>query len=364
MSHIETIETDVFPGVGDIEGLIEEIGVQELRQLLKQKGVFISARKESLASLVARYYLDREFYREAFNRVRRKEYGVALTGIRMRCDNLEKLYDSVYESRNDPIANNRYRPRFVSVDKVSENELRVGIQYERINPRFAMFHRREIYSVNAEIKIIDGIAEISAFQAASSDSIVVRDLAHHLAKKVGSELVAIDLSSIPVARRVDLFDELLKDSTKLDWRIDKCCGLAIRNGSDEDEERTLKDSDTEVLHSAILDGQNLRDHKIVKDLVAQTYYFSTASFYTYKVISQDYQVRVKVDFKLNPTVLVVTAESARQYAKDGSDTPEIKVIEKAIGSECVRYFWDRVHELFRLQHAHSQQKAKQVVRKH
>ena len=48
MSHIEQIETDVFPTVGDIEGLVDEIGSHEIRNLVKHEGIFISCQKEKL----------------------------------------------------------------------------------------------------------------------------------------------------------------------------------------------------------------------------------------------------------------------------------------------------------------------------
>jgi hypothetical protein len=363
MSHIVQIETDVLPGVGDLQGLVDEVGVQEIRNLLKHEGIFISCQKDKLADLLSRYYLSKEFYKEAFNRISQKEYGMAFTGIRMHCDNLDEFYTFISENKNEDLINSKYRPRFVSVDRVSETKLQVGIQYERINPRFTSFHRKETYNVKAEMNLNNGVAEIGAFQSASTDSVVVRDLAHYLAKSVKSELVTIDVTSLPVPRRVDLFDTLLKDDTRFEWRIDECCGLSIRNGSDEDDERSLSASQTQILHSAILDGENLRDHKIVKELVSETYFFSSASFWTYQNSSRNYHVRIKVDFKQNPTVLVVTAESAREYSDTDSGKHEVKIVDKEIGGRCVRYFWDKVHDLFRAQYEHSQKSSKSVARK-
>ena len=352
-------ENDVFPRQADLEGIIDNGSYKEVRDLLRDEGVFISCRKERLGEILTRYIFKQSFYEAAFGQIERRTHGVGLTGLRFIRDNLDGIHEKIRELRNKPLKGNRYFARFVSVSKEDNDVLEVGIEYEKINPRLALYRRKDTYTILATIRIIDkGEVEISANAASNTDSVVLRDLGMDLMKMVKAPSIDIDLTRLSIKSRVELFDQLIKDDAKKLWRIETCSAFTIRHSEKEDSE--LGSSDLKALKSAVLDGNNLREHDIVEKLIKEEYFFSSATFYTYKSSDPNQHIRLKVEFKKNPAVLLVTAESSRKF--DANDKAEIDIVSQNDGQECVRHFWDEVHRRFKALEEDAISKAKKVQR--
>lgn len=346
MSFVTDIESNVFPRQADLEGIIEESGFDHIRKMLRDECVFPSCRREDLGAIMSRYLFSESFYEEAFGQIERKEHGVGLTGVRFTRDGIDGLRELIEAKRNVPIPRHKYNARFVAINDVTDDEILVTIRYDKINPRFTAFRRRETFEMEATISLIaKDTVEISAPSSISTDSSVLRDLALHLMEEAKGSPLNLDLTALAVPSRVDLFDQIVKDDTRKPWRIGKCCGFSIRDGNTLGEKDVVMTSDdVQVLRSAILEGQNLRNHQIVKGLIGSNYFFSSATFYAYQNNSQDYEVKLKVEFKQSPNVLMVVAEGARVYSDSGAT--ESRTIDKNIGRDCVRHFWEFVHAEF------------------
>jgi hypothetical protein len=173
----------------------------------------------------------------------------------------------------------------------------------------------------------------------------------------------MDLEEFAVADRVDIVEKLIKDDVSNHWRVVDTCGLAVRSGDIGGDEQNLEDSDTHLLHSAVLEGQKLRNHPIVKQLITDRFYFSSVTVWTYWSGAEE-QIQLKIDFKKSPKILVLTAKSARVKNEDNASVTGWTITgpPEAPSNECTRWYWERIHKLFVEQRAASIAKAKLVAR--
>lgn len=362
---IAQIEESVFPRKADLEGIVSDGCYSSVRALLQEQGVFLACKQEDFSAHLNRFVMGEEFYQEAFGQFERVHHGMALTGIRFRTKDAGGLADQL-RLKKGKLLSTKYAPRLVSVDGPnSQGETVCTIQYEKMNPRFAAYRRREIHEVELILRVINGgIIEMSSMPRSNTDSLVVRDVAMDIMETNKGELFDMNITRFAADDRVALFDNLIKDDASRAWRIDEVCGLSVRSANiGESDERILDESETRVLHSAVLEGKGLREHKIVKDLIKEHFYFNSATLWTWKENS-NLQIRLRIDFKQKPHVLVVTAESAREIreTEGGGEKWETISVSREMGQWCTRWYWDLVHTQFEEQLATVKARAKHVAR--
>lgn len=362
---IAQIEESVFPRKADLEGIVSDGCYSSVRGLLQKQGVFLACKQADFTEHLCRYVMGEEFYQEAFGQFERAHHGVSLTGIRFRTVDADGLTEQL-RSKKGVLLKTKYGPRLVSVDGPNESgEIACTIQYEKLNPRFAAYRRRERHEVDILFRVIsDGIVEVSSTPRSNTDSLVIRDVAMDIMTMNKGELVDMNITRFAADDRVELFDSLIKDKASREWRIDEVCGLSVRSANiGEGDERVLDESETRVLHSAVLEGKGLREHKIVKDLIKEHFYFNSATLWTW-MGNINLQIRLRIDFKQKPHVLIVTAEAAREIreAESGSEKWETITISREMGQQCARWYWDLVHTKFEEQLAATRARAKHVAR--
>lgn len=362
---IAQIEESVFPRKADLEGIVSDGCYSSVRALLQEQGAFLACKQEDFSEHLSRFVMGEEFYQEAFGQFERVHHGMALTGIRFRTKDASGLVDQL-RLKKGVLLSTKYGPRLVSVDGPnSQGETVCSIQYEKMNPRFAAYRRREIHEVDLILRIIDGgIVEVSSMPRSNTDSLVVRDVAMDIMETNKGDLFDMNITRFAAEDRVELFDNLIKDKASRAWRIDEVCGLSVRSANiGEGDEKILDDSDTRVLHSAVLEGKGLREHQIVKDLINEHFYFNSATLWTW-MGNINLQIRLRIDFKQKPHVLVVTAETAREIreAEGGAEKWETIAVSREMGQQCARWYWDLVHTQFEEQLATVKARAKHVAR--
>ena len=361
---ITQIADSVFPRKTDLEGIIADGCYSTVRGILQQQGVFLSCKKDEFGEHLSRFVFSEDFYRKAFSQFERTHYGVALTGIRFHAADTSILIDELKKQKGITLTS-KYSPRLIAVNVPDGNgDISCKIQYDKMNPKFAAYRRRELHEIEAVFRILDGnMVEVCNTPRSNIDSLVIRDVATHIMERQGGQLLNMDIEQFAVADRVDLFDKLIKDDTTREWRIEEVRGLSVRSADVNDAEADLKDSDTQVLHSAVLEGKGLREHPIVKDLIKDRFYFYSTTIWTWSE-NVNMQIRLRIDFKKKPHVLVVTAETAREFRESEGEGEnwDTTTVPKEIGEKCARWFWEQIHAQFNEQMKAIQNRAKSVKR--
>jgi hypothetical protein len=358
------IEEYSYPRESDLEALIEEGCFNSLKDLLRQEGVFLIAHKNEYHKLLKRYMFGQDIYSKIFKQLSRKHHGITLSGLRFTSPEDIDIHKTFTNARNSDssLMRGKYVPVVTQVGQKKENgEFEVSIQYERINSKFTAFKRREKHQLTiCVIPLDNNIVEVCGNPISSPESIIIRDVATNIFKKHDIDFQPFGLHSLDIKTRVELFDDIIRVNTKREWKIEEVCGLGIK--TDFDDEIELESDNTNVLSKAILEGKRLRGHKIVKDLVTDNYYFNSLSVWVSN--SPSLKVKLKIEFKENPKVLLVKAEEAKEYRRtaDNNDEWVSRAVPDIRGKSCIRYFWNLVHELHKKYLEESRAKAKQVKR--
>lgn len=341
-----------FPRRSDIETLLDDGSYKEIVSILAEQGVFILGRKQGTPDHIVRFLFGESFYEKAFSTLSRSAYGISITGQRATLPpsiDLLSFFQSQIEAQ--PL-DHKYEPKIINVTEKS-NSINISIQYTKINPRFSEYRRRDLYQIEVVLNNISPTEiEFTTYPKTSTDSLVARDVILASLDKIRSTPKNIDIEDLPVKNRVEIFDKILNSSPKSSWRVKEVCGLTIRSGSSEYEgsesdEINIPDSDVQLLQSAILEGKNLRDHKIVQDLLKENYYFSAASVWALKqgIKGSLNEYKVRIEFKKKPQVLIVSVSESRA-PNTANDSMEYSAVPEEIGRESIMFFWNLVHQVY------------------
>ncbi|MBU0966843.1 MAG: hypothetical protein KKA54_10760 [Proteobacteria bacterium] len=340
-----------FPRRSDVETLLEDGSYKEIVSIFAEQGVFLLGRKQIMPDLMTRFAFGEDFYERVFSTLSKATYGISITGLRVSMPSGINLLTFLQEQIESQQPEHKYEPKITQVFEQSKNVL-AKIQYTKLNPRFSEYRRRDIYQIEVSAsKINEDEVEFRTYPKTSTDSLVARDVIIASLDKINCVPNSMDLEELPVQSRVDLFDQILRGTPGAIWRVDEVCGLTVRAGTpssgadnDSDVEQSLDESDVRMLQSAILEGKNLRDHKIVQELLNDEFYFSAATFWASKpgVGGSLDQYKVRIEFKKKPQVLVVNVSDSRSPNAD-NESWEFQDLSPNIGRETIEYFWNEVH---------------------
>lgn len=350
------VEDFPYPAQSDLEALLDEGDYKAIRRDLAAEGIFMLASKAAAAGLLVRYALPDRFYQSSFASLTRTLSGVQIAGVRTTVA-AERDLRELFQGYVDQIQpNHKNQPRITSVSAHEDGTIRLSVRYVRLNPRFAEFRRREWFSVEIEVSRSGAHVELKSFPKNSSDAMVVRDLSRYVLAHAGLPIDELNITRLSVEDRVKLFDALMQTGRPR-WPLSTVCGLTIRAVEEEDSgdapETEFDEEKLEVLNSAVLKGRDVRSHQIVSDLLDEGFYFSGALLWV-QMPGSARCVKVKIDFKQKPRVLVVHALNEGEVTEHGYT---LEPVSAERGRECVEHFWSEVHReynrLMRASRAHA-----------
>jgi len=344
-----------FPRRSDIETLLEDGSAKSILSALASQGVFLLGKKKQIPKLITRYAFGEDFYKKAFSTIIKATYGVSISGLRSNIPDSIDLHELLQEEQERYNPEHKYEPFVLNVTQKNEN-INLTVQYTKLNARFADFRRRDTYQIVLQAsKLSNGITEFRSYPKNTTDSLVARDIVQSILKKANCDPLEINLENLSVKSRVDLFDKILASEPEDGWRVDEVCGLTVRAGESNDADDNdlekgsvdLPEEKVRMLQSAILEGANLRDHKIVVDLLKEEYYFSAATVWVSQpgVGGSLTRYRIRIEFKKRPSVLVVNVSECKK-PDEVKEKWEYEAVSDAIGKSVIKYYWDRVHTLF------------------
>lgn len=337
-----------FPRKTDIEALLEDGSYTKIREIFSEHGVFLLGKKQQMSEKMIRYAFGESFYKRAFSTLSRNAFGLSITGIRSTIPSEFDLLKSLKDQENKRYQDHKYDPHITHVIEQKDNIL-LKVQYTKINPRYTEFGRRDIFQIDIFVhRFSDDQIEFFSYPKTPSDQLIARDIVNSTLKTMNFPPISFDIEELPVKSRVDLFDQILQGSSSSQWKVEEASGLTVRAGSsDSSEGEALDDDKVRMLQSAILEGSNLRDHQIVKDLLNDDFYFSAANLWVYKsgVGGSLDQYKVRIEFKKKPQILVVNVSDARSPILD-KDSWEYKNVPDDKGLEVIRFFWDFAHSKY------------------
>lgn len=344
-----------FPRRSDIETLLEDGNSRSILSALAGQGVFLLGKKKQIPKLITRYAFGEDFYKVAFSTLIKAAYGVSISGVRSNIPDSVNLLELLQEEQEISRPDHKYEPFVLNVTEKDE-VVNLKVQYTKLNARFADFRRRDTYQIDMQVsKVSDEVTEFRSYPKNTTDSLVARDIVHSILKRAKCEPLEIDLENLSVKSRVNLFDKILVSVPSAKWRVEEVCGLTVRAGEpDNSEENDIEDGSTELpeekvrmLQSAILEGANLRDHKIVDDLLKDEFYFSAATVWVSRpgLKGSLTRYRVRIEFKKRPSVLVVNISDSKT-PDDVTDRWDYEAVSDEVGRDVIQYFWNLVQSLF------------------
>jgi hypothetical protein len=340
-------ETLPFPSEADLGALVEELNGPTLRGLLAREGVYLLSKQQHHAGLLTRFVFGEAWYAQAFRAPVALGQGATLTGVRASASSATEVETTLRGLQGTPLRS-RYEPVVVRVFQRG-GVVMAQVDYTRVNPYLTTYYRRETHQVEMEVRVLPQGVEFVALATASTDAMVVRDVALHVLDLLKQDADATDIRLLLPGDRVGLFDALFDDRRGGQWRVTDVHGLTIRNdepirGSTEEK---LNDEKMKVLSSAVLNGSNLRDHELVAELLTKGYFFSAAEFKAARFgeNATHGEVHVEVNFKQNPEVLVVTARGMDVPVKGDGDSTETVAAPRDLAIEAITHYWSEVHRL-------------------
>jgi hypothetical protein len=361
-----------FPRRSDIETLLEDGNSKTILSALAGQGVFLLGKKKQIPKLITRFAFGEDFYKKAFSTLIKAAYGISISGVRSNIPESINLLELFQEEQGIYRPDHKYEPFVLNVTQKNEI-INIKVQYTKLNARFADFRRRDTYQIDLQVKkVSDNTTEFRSYPKNTTDSLVARDIVHSILKRAHCDPLEMDLENLSIKSRVDLFDKILVSESGAEWRVEEVCGLTVRAGeSDNPEENDLEDGSTELpeekvrmLQSAILEGANLRDHKIVFDLLKDDFYFSAATAWVSKpgIKGSLTRYRIRIEFKKRPSVLVVNVSDCKT-PDDVKEKWDYETVSDEIGKEVIQFFWNQVHSLFSEFVDKEKGSARKVVRK-
>lgn len=346
-----------FPDEADYRALLDEVGVDLLQRLLGSQGVFLSAAKEAYPSWMNRFIFGEDWYIKAFEFVSTDDHHTSLTGMRVPELALDTL-EQAFIARQEQTLTTTHSPRIVQVERLPDGSVRATIEYQRLRSKRAKKLQYEEHTIDLICRTLPTKEiEILSFPKSPTDPMIIRDVSGVILNDLKVEAEVLDIENgLPQDARVDVFDRLIAQRDQSGWRVQDVVELTVTRerrhsgGSDDDSDtRVLKGEKVEILRTAVLQGSNLREHKLVKDLVDQGYFFSAIDFWAFNptVRGATEDVRVQIDFKRKPRSLVVKATKVRAAKSEKEGDDEISsAVPSDLSREVVNFFWNEIYRHF------------------
>lgn len=371
-----------LPDESDYRSLIEEVGSDVVRKRLREYGVFVAGVNEELPLYVSRFIFSDTWYNDLFRTMDSDHNHTTLTGVRGEGVTVDQLETEARAQTTKPIPL-KHPARITAVERcLTEPGFVVSVDYSRHRPKRSKYYQSEPLQIQIICKPVnDYLMELYSYTETPTDPLVLREVAEHILKHAGAELLVLDINALEVSKRVTLFDKIIDRVSGGSWRVRDVIELTItrdrtisnsdgadaleQDSSDEDDTRSLTPEETRVLRSAILEGQNLRQLDLVTQLVDQGYYFSGVEFWAFnpsgKTLRSE-ELKIRIDFKKKPKALVVRASRLR-ILLENNKYEESAAIKTTLTEEVVQYFWAEVHRIYEELRGIAKSKAKKVTRR-
>ena len=349
---------DDFPQPQDIQALVHSAKMGEVRSALGERGIFVLAKKPKVAGYVQRFDFSRDWYTRTFGTGDFDSTSLSIVGARVEDVRLDRV-ESASAELADVALRVDHEPSIVNISHRG-NHRALLVQYERLRPGHASIFSREKREVELLLRPVapTGV-ELVCFPGPAPDALVARLCIEVVLNRARVPSSSISLDELPLQARVDLFDAVFGHRRSADWRVVNICRLKVRSSdrceAAEDGGDTghappeLSDSQVTALQSAVLSGSHLRDAGLVSSLLDEDYYFSACTFWARRFKgTTTHQIRVTIDFKARPKVLVVDANDIRSL--DGEPFEGSRQHRNELSLEVVEFYWNLVHA------AHAEQK--------
>ncbi len=247
-----------------------------------------------------------------------------VVNIKEKNFNLAKLYE--YIRNNSLFKKDMTLTQLVNIPSGNtefKSIHRGSIHYKRRKPGRIEFLQYEESSFDFYLKEIEQKKKQSIWQVEvdGNKSTDAKELRILFDKNLSNNatIETIDQDKLKAIDTVHFFDELAKNGMDKNWSCQDIKHVTVRKGRDEeeiDEEEIDEDTiggteekeETIEIKQAILQGQNLRGNKFVKEFETSGYKF-TAMTYEFHHLKDPYIMQIKAEFKGRPKVFEVSIKS-------------------------------------------------------
>lgn len=378
-----------FPGETDLHALVQTIDGRLLAELLATEGVYLLCNKQDKPDFLKRFAFGQNWYADAFRASDRTARGIAIsiTGARAEINLLSEIETAGRAMENKvAVPSNKYQPRITKIyygDPPARGGTEPGtivlqVEYQVMKPAHTLMYSREHHSILIEAtKIGTNLVEFRHNPNNSTDALVARDIITAVLQNLKKTPVSIDITALPLESRIELIDTIL--TPRDGWQMRGVTELSVKKHDDEEDgvdgvdesggdessggSRKLSEKDTKLLNSAVLHGENLREHTLVKKFLEERYYFSSVEFFATKLneVGLDGMVRVEISFKQTPRLLEISV--GRTRVDLGTNQFEDVATSDAIAKKVGQYYWDKVYDLYHKISQKALSAGKRVVRK-
>ncbi len=221
-----------------------------------------------------------------------------------------------------------------------------AMEYVDKKPGRIEFLQEEVRRFDYTIKAIDENSyQVLVECQKSNDSKVFENL---VKKKTGKDVRSetLDADILNAKSTISFFDELANKGLPAEWRFVEVKHLIFRKGKSENEE--LEEVDAEELSGitqAILDGNNLRENKFVRQSEESGYRF-TAMTYEYENRNHPLIIQIRAEFKSRPKVFEVGIHDFKQREGLQEKTTKAELSDRE-EIELKTFIWQRSKEIYK-----------------
>lgn len=232
------------------------------------------------------------------------------------------------------------------VNADGSKQFKGSMEYVDKKPGRIEFLQEEVRRFDYTIKSIDENSyQVLVECQKSNDAKVFENL---VKKKTGKDVRSetLDADNLSAKNTISFFDELANKGMPTEWRLVEVKQLIFRKGKSENEE--VEEVDAEELSGitqAILDGNNLRENKFVKQSEESGYRF-TAMTYEFEHKNNPLIIQIRAEFKSRPKVFEVGIHDFkhREGLQEKITKAELSDREEI---ELKTYIWQRSKEIYK-----------------